>query len=281
VGVAVGISAEQASPGAPVTVIKAMRGVFGAALGLLVVAGTAFTGRSLDAHAVGGLNTVTVSPTHGKVTASFQVTYAISPCTNAAGLTIGFSWGALAPAGPVLGTATTDSACRATLTTTPPAKPAPGTYQVFGYVALPTGAPTPDTEASASYKVDVTPTPTATSSASASASASATTSASATGTARATGTANPSASAPGGTVASPSASGASTSDQPVTFATPQSTGLARSGSQQPWWTLEWTVGRVGVIALFILILIAFLAAWLIRRRRAHAAASTPGKDKAA
>jgi hypothetical protein len=63
--------------------------------------------------------------------------------------------------------------------------------------------------------------------------------------------------------------------------TPQATSLSHSGSQQPWWTLAWTVGRVAIIALFILMLVAFLAAWLLRRRRINAAASRPGKDKAA
>jgi len=84
--------------------------------------------------------------------------YAISPCMGAAGLTIGFSWNALPPAGP-----------------------APGSYQVFGYVALPTGAPTPNTEVSATYTVDVatpTPTPTPTSHASAAATPASTASAS-------------------------------------------------------------------------------------------------------
>lgn len=237
-----------------------MRGIFGAALGLLV-ATTLVAGGSLEASAVGGLNTVTVSPSHGKATATFQVMYAISPCTSAAGLTIGFSWGALAPAGPVLGTAATDSTCRATLTATPPAQPAPGTYQVFGYVALPTGAPAPNTEASATYKVDATPAPTATSSASA--------------------TARASASAPGGSAASPSASALYASGQPGAGAAPQST-VAHPGSPQPWWWPLWTVGRRAVlIAAFGLILIALLAAWLLRRRGPHAAASAPGKDKAA
>lgn len=92
--------------------------------------------------AVGGLNTVTVSPARGRAAVQFQVSYAISPCTQAAGLSIGFSWNGLTPAGQVLGTAATDSACRATLTTRPPANAAaPGTHQIFGYVALPTGAP--------------------------------------------------------------------------------------------------------------------------------------------
>lgn len=247
-----------------------MRGIFGA-LGLLVV-GTLLTRGSLDAHAVGGLNTVTVSPTHGKAASSFQATYAITPCTSAAGLTIGFSWGALAPAGPILGTAATDSACRATLATAPPANTAPGTYQVFGYLALPTGTPTPNTQASASYKVDVTPAPTTTSSASTTASATAKASLSAGSQA--------SASAPGGADASPSASAAFGS--PGTATTAQTSGVTayHQGSLQRRWTLGWSVGGL-VIALFVLFLIAFLAAWLLRRRRLHAAASAAGQDKAA
>jgi hypothetical protein len=117
----------------------------------------------LDAQAIGGLNTVTVSPTHGKAAVPFQVTYAISPCVGAASLTITFSWAALPAAGQVLGTAATDSACRATLSTAPPVNavthrsPAAGTYQVFGYVALPTGIAAPNTQASTSYTVEVNP----------------------------------------------------------------------------------------------------------------------------
>ncbi len=257
-----------------------MRGIFGAALGLLV-ATTLVAGGSLEASAVGGLNTVTVSPSHGKATATFQVMYAISPCTSAAGLTIGFSWGALAPAGPVLGTAATDSTCRATLTATPPAQPAPGTYQVFGYVALPTGAPAPNTEASASYKVDATPAPTATSSASATARASASAPGGSAASPSPPGGSAASPSAPGGSAASPSASAPFASGQPGAVATAQST-VAYPGSPQPWWRPLWTVGRRAVlIAAFGLILIALLAAWLLRRRGPHAAASAPGKDKAA
>jgi hypothetical protein len=112
-----------------------IRGTLRGAIGLLVVAGTLVAGHPLEASAVGGLNTVVVIPDHGKAAAPFQVIYSISPCQAAAGLTITFSWGALAPAGQVLGTAATDSLCRATLSTTPPVthqSPAPGSYQVFG-----------------------------------------------------------------------------------------------------------------------------------------------------
>ena len=106
-----------------------MRGTLGF---VLFVAGIAIAAPT-DALALGGLNTVTVSPGHGRVAAQFQVTYAISPCQQAAGLTIGFSWNGLTPAGQVLGTAATDNACRAALTTrTPENAAAPGNYQVFG-----------------------------------------------------------------------------------------------------------------------------------------------------
>jgi len=222
-----------------------MRGTLGATLGLILVAGTLFTGRPLAAHAIGGLNTVTVSPGHGKAAVPFRVTYAISPCTSAAGLSIGFSWGALAPAGRALGTAVTDSTCRATLSTAPPAKPAAGTYRVFGYVALPTGAPAPNTEASAIYTVDVTPAAT--------------------------------------TTASAAASGPSSSDQSGAVPWPGSTEGALTvphpGSQPPWWMLGWSVGRALVLALSTLIVLAFLAVWLLRKRRLRAAAAV-SKDKA-
>jgi hypothetical protein len=67
----------------------------------------------------------------------------------------------------------------------------------------------------------------------------------------------------------------------VTLVTPQATSLTHPVSQQPWWTLDWTVGRVAIITLFILLLVAFVAAWLLRRRRIDAATSARGKDKAA
>jgi hypothetical protein len=249
-----------------------MRGISGAALGLLVVAGAVFSGRPLDVSAVGGVNTVTVTPGHGKAASSLVVSYAVSPCLGVASLTIGFSWGALPTAGgQVLGSAPTDSSCRATLSTKPPVNatthqvPGAGSYQVFGYAALPTGVATPGTEANASYTVDVTPAPTTT----------------ATATARPTASSQPSASAPAATGASAPA----TSDQPGTVATPQGTAgnltLARPGSTPLWWNLEWTVGRRAlVVALAILIVLAFLAGWLLRWRRRTAAPALP-KDKAA
>jgi hypothetical protein len=240
------------------------RRTLGAALGLLVLGGMVVAERPLDAHALGGLNAVTVSPVHGKVNFTFQVTYAVSPCVGAAGLTIGFSWGALPPAGQLLGTATTDSTCRATLSTTPPVNaathepPAPGSYQVFGYLALPTGIPTPNTEASTSYTVDVAPAPTATASSSASAS--------------------------GSIAASASASAAAASGDPGTAATAEAAGsgagkpaVSKSNTQSGWWTLAWPV-VLGIILLALAIL-AFLVGW-VRRRRARAAAGL-GNNKAA
>ena len=232
-----------------------MRGIPGAALGLLMLAGAVFTGRPVDAEALGGLNTVTVSPAHGKAGVAFRVTYAISPCQGAAGLTISFSWGALAPTGKVLGTAVTDSACRATLSTAPPARSAPGVYQVFGYVALPTGDPTPNTETAASYTVDVTPLPTASSSATARPSASGTTAAS----------------------ASASASASALASTPVPSAT-QAT--AAAGKSAGSWTPSWIVPLgLGVLALAILAAIWFLIAAMTRRRAR--AATRNSNDRAA
>jgi hypothetical protein len=235
------------------------RGILGAAVGLLLVAGTLAVQRPLDARAIGGLNTVSVSPAHGRGGVPFQVTYAISPCQGAAGLTIGFSWGALPAAGQVLGTAATNSACRATLTTAPPANaathlpPAPGTYQVLGYVALPTGAATPNTEASASYTVDVT---------------------SPTGTASASAKANGSAGVAGNPPASPSTT--AVDDFPA--ATTDNVAKRAEG----WlMILKWPLASpIGVLALIILAAIGFLFAWLIRRRRTRTAAAL-SKDKAA
>ena len=230
-----------------------MRGIPGAALGLLMLAGAVFTGRPVDAEALGGLNTVTVSPAHGKAGVAFRVTYAISPCQGAAGLTISFSWGALAPTGKVLGTAVTDSACRATLSTAPPARSAPGVYQVFGYVALPTGDPTPNTETAASYTVDVTPQPTASSSATARASAS------------------------GTTAASASASASALASTPVPSATQAAAAAGKSAGS---WTLSWIVPLgLGVLALAILAAIWFLIAAMTRRRAR--AATGNSNDRAA
>jgi hypothetical protein len=231
------------------------RGTLGAAVGLLLVAGTLLAQRPLDARAIGGLNSVTVSPAHGKAGVPFRVTYAISPCQGAAGLTIGFSWGALPPAGQVLGTAPTDGSCRATLLTPPPVNaathrsPVPGTYQVFGFVALPTGAATPNTEASASYTVDVTP-PTGSASASATANASA------------------------GDAASPASTAAD--DFPAT-----TTDNAAKRAEGWVMILKWPMASpMGVLALIILAAMGFLLAWLIRRRRSRTA---PGvsNDRAA
>jgi hypothetical protein len=219
----------------------------GAAVGLLVVGGLLNAGRTLEASAIGGLNTVTVTPGHGKAATPFQMTYAISPCQSAAGLTITFSWGTLAPSGPVLGTAATDSSCRATLSTTPPVNAAPGSYLVFGYLALPTGTPTPNTEASASYMVDVTPTPTATS--------------------RPSATSKPSASAPGNASASASAPGNAPASASPAVAE------AGPGGQPEWWKSWQFVMGSAALALALLALIAFIIVSLIRRRRARAAAA--------
>jgi hypothetical protein len=245
------------------------RGTFGTAVALLLVAGMLVAVRPLDARAIGGLNTVTVSPSHGKAAVPFQVTYTISPCLAAVGLTITFSWGALAPAGQVLGTAATDSGCRATLSTTPPViatshqPPAPGSYLVFGYVALPTGTPTPNTEASASYTVDVAPTPTATAHASATATSSA--------------TSKPSASATNGSAASATASAPAASSQPSTATSvgPGEIAVARPTAKPGAWTLSWLVILgLAVLALAILAAILLLIGWLLRRRRARAGLDT-------
>lgn len=242
-----------------------IRGTLGAA-GLLLVAGTLIAAPT-DAIAIGGLNTVTVSPGHGKAAAQFQVSYAISPCQAAAGLTIAFSWNGLTPAGQVLGTATTNSSCRATLMTTPPVNaathqaPAPGSYQVVGYVPLLNGTPAPNTEASTTYTVDATPAPTATISSSA--------------------TSRPSASAPADTAA-PSASAPAASDQPIPVGTGSAagkqTGLGSHGTG--WSTLGWPVVVGGVLALALLAALGLPLLWMLRRRRiAGAAGST--KDRAA
>jgi hypothetical protein len=226
------------------------REVFGAGVALLVIAASLVASHPLDAHAIGGVNTVTVTPGHGKAVAPFQVTYAVSPCLGAASLTIGFSWGAVAPAGQLLGTAGTDSSCRATLSTKPPINAVIGSYQVFGYVALPTGTPTPGTEVSATYTVDVTPTPALTPSSSA--------------------ISKPSADAPGKPAASMPPSAPATSSQPSSAAavTAGKVAVAKATSQPNWWTLALQVllSATG-LALAIVAAVLFLIAWLLRRRR--------------
>jgi hypothetical protein len=238
-----------------------MRGRLASAL---FVAGILITA-PIAAQAVGGVNSVTVTPGHGSAAAQFQVTYAISPCTQAAGLVTAFSWNGLTPAGQVLGTAATDSTCRATLTAKPPANAAaPGSYTIFGYVAL-SGGPAPDTQASTTYTVDVAPTATASSSASSSAAS------------------TPSASTPAGSAAASSAPAGS--DQPGTAGT---AGTAPSGHKTitlwfsplpDWWTLSSrVVAGVGILALAVLAVLSFPL--LARRRRAHPP-SGASKDKAA
>jgi hypothetical protein len=244
-----------------------MRGTLGGAIARLLVAGlvagivTVSAGHRLATYAVGGLNTVTVSPTHGKTSAVFAVTYSVSPCTGAAGLTIGFSWNALPPAGQLLGTATTDSNCRATLSAAPPVDqathggPPPGIYQVFGYVALPTGMATPNTEASASYTIDVTPTPTPSPTHRATATARPTSHASAS----ASSAPSTSASAAGGVTTSPSGTTASSQS-----GKPAAAVARRASGQQGWWTLGWVV--LTGATLLALIVLALLTGWIIRRR---------------
>jgi hypothetical protein len=214
----------------------------------------------LEAQAVGGINTITVSPAHGTPAGSFVVTYSISPCVSAAALTIGFSWNAIPPAGRLLGTATTDGSCRATLRTTPPINsgshvgPAPGSYQVFGYLALPTGTPTPNTQVSATYVVDVAATPTPTTAA----------------TPRATATVQASVPAtPAPTASQPASASAETSP----FA------VMSHGSQALYWTLAWPATGVGlVLALLLSAAAALLSGWVHRRRLRMGAAR---KDRAA
>jgi hypothetical protein len=258
-----------------------MRGTLSAVVWRLTMAGSligvltmcAAVGR-VEGHAVGGLNTVTLSPTHGRASVAFVATYAISPCSGAAGLTIGFSWNALPPGGQVLGTALTDANCRATLSTTPPANAAPASYQVFAYVALPTGSATPNTEASASYTVDVTPTPTPKPTPKPTAHASATATSGASGSA----TAAASTPAPAGDAAgsSPTSNaGSSPAGRPAAATANRVLG------QRGWWTLSWlAVGGTVLLALIFVPLLALLAGWFLRRRRARAA-SALRKDRAA
>ena len=249
-------------------------------LALTFVLGTtlAVTGPSLSAQAIGGLSPLAVSPSHGQAGSTFSLTYAISPCQSAAGLTIGFSWGALPTVGQVLGTALTDANCRATLTSRPPVNaathqpPAPGNYQVFGYLALPTGGATPNTEVSASYTIDVAPTQSA---------PTPTPKASATATNRATTAATPthsSASTPGASAYSGPTASAVAQSPPSTGPSLAGNPLVLHATKLGPWTLEWQTAVGGVGGLLLLAGLTLFAIAAIRRRRARAAVA---HDKAA
>jgi hypothetical protein len=229
-----------------------------------VVAGVLLAQPRLAAHALGGINSLSVNPAHGKANFTFKTTYAVSPCLNAVGLVITFSWGTMGPTGQILGTATTDSACRATISAAPPAATRPGTVQVFGYVALPTGIATPGSDASTSYTVDITPTPAPTPAASAP---------------RATAAATSAATAQASDTTGTTAATGTTGTKPATV-TPGLPALTRSGGGHTlWWTLGWPVGLLGLLALGLLAIAAFLFAGAVRRRGRLAAALR--KDKAA
>jgi hypothetical protein len=222
--------------------------------GLLVAQGRP----GFDVEAVGGINTLTVTPPHGRAAASFVATYSISPCPSNPGLTITFSWGALATAGQVLGSATTDASCRASLTTKPPVNPAthqlpaPGTYQVFGYVALPTGDASPGTDVSTGYTVDVTPAPSGTHQASATPTATARASSSAS-TAPTRATASPATSATGAAPATATSGG-----RPLAKST--------AGQSSPGtWQLSWLEPALLAGVALLLGLLAILG-FLMRRR---------------
>ena len=257
--------------------------LFGLVLSATIAALSAMGSGTLDARAIAGLNTLTVSPSHGRTGALFQLTYVISPCQAAAGVTIGFSWGALPPAGQGLGTALTDASCRATLTAAPPVSatthqpPAPGTYQVFGYVALPIGGATPNTEASASYVVDVTPTPTASSSSHATPTARATATATSNATAAASAsTPSEATAAPGSESAASRAARLSSSSHPTVAGIP----LVFHATQVGPWTLEWQV-LIGLAGILLLLTgLALFAIAALRRRRARPASAVPD-DQAA
>ena len=237
-------------------------------LGLLPIAGITLAGLLLaqggagfEAEAVSGINTLTVTPAHGRAAASFVAAYSISPCPSNPGLTITFSWGALAAAGQVLGTAATDAGCRASLTTKPPVNPAthqlppPATYQVFGYVALPTGDASPGTDVSTSYTVDVTPSGTHQASATATATARSSSSAS---------------SAPTRGSASPatSASAAATPGTAPNAGNPLA-GFSAGRSNPGTWQLSWLEpALLGGVALLLglLALLGFVFLPAVRRR---------------
>jgi hypothetical protein len=53
--------------------------VLGTGIALLVFTASLVASDPLEAAAIGGLNTVTVSPGHGKAVSPFQMTYAITP----------------------------------------------------------------------------------------------------------------------------------------------------------------------------------------------------------
>jgi hypothetical protein len=240
----------------------------------------------LEASAIAGINTVTLTPTHGRAASAFSALYRITPCLASPGVSIEFSWNGLPPgAGQALGTATLDSSCRATLSTTPPLNPAthqapaPGTYTVYGFVPLPTGGPTTGTVASAIYTVDLTPTPTPT--ATPTPAPTSTTTATSTAPPRSSSSASASASATQ-EVTSPSASAIATS-QPSASQSARGQTAPSGGSTTPlWWR---TVGGLVILggASLGLLLIALLTLLILRVVEGRGARSTydRARDKAA
>lgn len=138
-------------------IIGAVRGSLAAAIAVLAQVATPTVG-----HALPSVVSLSVAPDHGQVRSSFALTYQQTPCVLSqlpSGTEIRFSWNGVPPAGQSLGSALTDSACKATLVTASPANAGVGSHEVDGYVPLPQdGSPVTGTLATASYTVDVAPT---------------------------------------------------------------------------------------------------------------------------
>src|ERR1700737_1069929 len=91
-------------------------------------------------HALPTIARLSVAPAHGQVRSSFTLTYQQTPCVLSqlpSGTEIRFSWNGAPPAGQALGSALSDTTCKATLTTASPANAGVGNHEVDGFVPVP------------------------------------------------------------------------------------------------------------------------------------------------
>ena len=264
----------------------AVRGSLAAAIAVLAQVATPAIG-----HALPTIASLTVSPSHGQARSTFTLTYQQTPCVLSQlpqGTEIRFSWNGAPPAGQLLGSALTNSTCKATLVTASPANAGVGSHEVDGYLPIPQdGSPATGTQATASYAVDVAPTAKPT----ASPTARATATPGANGTPAAS--ANPSAGAtpvPSGSVGAGSG-GSGSNNAGSSNGNSASTGSGTSGSQStgfgPPPYLGTPLGLLsvpltfGFILLLLLLVIALLLWAMAERRRSEKAAAAASRQKVA
>jgi hypothetical protein len=270
----------------------AVRGSLAAAIAVLAQVANPTIG-----HALPTIASLAVSPAHGQVRSSFTLTYQQTPCVLSQlpqGTEIRFSWNGAPPAGQLLGSATTDSTCKATLVSSSPANAGVGSHEVDGYVPIPQdGSPATGTQATASYTVDAAPgtKPTATPNAGATATPGVSgTSGTQSGNPQAGAT--PAASASGGTGAGGNGSNnaGSSTGKGASNGNGASNGSGTSGNQStgfgPPPYLGTPLGLLsvpltfGFILLLLLLVIALLLWAMAERRRSDKAAAAASKRAA-